>query len=379
MPHTVVIVGQLASMTRAEAARVIALTGGKLAERLSPAANIVIVGGRGPQLQRSGRPSIQIARLRRLVQEGAPLEVWSEEQWLKSVGLAEDAAGVRRRFTAGQIAEALQVPRSRLDRWLAAGLVQPAEVNAGVELFEFQQVAAVRSLAELIQSGVSLAKVRRAVSRLASLLPGTELPLAELALSAEIGRLVVRTRAGRLAEPTGQLLIEFSSRDEAPSLPFVETQSEADTFCRALACEEERPLDAAEMYRSLIAQRGEHATLAFNLGNALYAADDPAGALASYRQATDLDPQHAAAWNNMANVLAELDQPEEAIGAYRRALALDPGLADARFNLAQTLVEIGRSDESMLHWRAYLAADSESTWADYARERIESARRAGVI
>ena len=78
------------------------------------------------------------------------------------------------------------------------------------------------------------------------------------------------------------------------------------------------------------------------------------------------------------NVLAELDQPEEAIISYRQALAVDAGLADARFNLAQTLVELGRSDEAVLHWRAYLAADRESTWADYARERMESVRCSGA-
>ena len=365
-------------MTRAEAARVISLSGGELAERLNRSTGVVVVGSRGPQFQRSGRPSIQMARVHRLIQEGALLEVWSEEQWLRSVGLADAAAGVKRRFTAGQIAEALKVPRSKLDRWLAAGLVQPVDVSAGIELFEFQQVAAARSLVELMQSGVSLAKVRRAVARLTNWLPRSGLPLAELSLSAEVGCIVVRTRDGRLAETTGQLLMEFEWDDQAPSLPFSATVSEADAFRRAVACEEDCPQEAAAAYRALIAQRGEHATLVFNLGNALQAADDQTGALASYRRATELDPQHAGAWNNLANVLAELDQSEEAIVAYRRALALDPRLADARFNLAQTLVEIGRSDEAMLQWRAYLAADSESTWADYAREQIESARCRGA-
>jgi tetratricopeptide (TPR) repeat protein len=198
-----------------------------------------------------------------------------------------------------------------------------------------------------------------------------------LCLSEDIGRLVVRTPGGCLAEPTGQLLLEFDADEQVPSLTFSEIETEADAFRRALQSEEECPLEAAAIYRDLIAKRGPHATLAFNLANALYAAEDLGGALFEYRQATELDSQHAGAWNNLANVLAELDRPEEAIVAYRRALHLDPRVADARFNLAQTLVEIGRSDEAVLLWRAYLATDSESTWADYARERIESARRVG--
>lgn len=362
-------------MTRAEAARVIELGGGEFSERLSAATSLVVVGSRGPQLQRSGRPSIQMARVHRLIQQGAALEVCPEEQWLRSVGLAEVAAGVRKRFTASQMAETLEIPRARLDRWLAAGLVHPVEVSAGIPLFEFQQVTAVRSLAELIQSGISLTKVCRAVARLSHWLPSAGLPLAELCLSEEVGRLVVRTPAGRLAEPTGQMLMEFDADAHASAVPFGATESEADTFRRAVECEDERPLESAAIYRGLIVERGPNATLAFNLGNALYAADDLAGALAQYRHATELDPQHAGAWNNLANVLAEFDRPEEAIGAYRKALAIDPQLADARFNLAQTLVEIGRRDEAILQWQAYLAGDSDSTWAAYARERLESTRR----
>ena len=300
--------------------------------------------------------------------------VWSEEQWLQSVGLAQDATGVRRRFTASQMAETLQVSRPTLDRWLASGLIRPVEINAGVPLFEFQDVAAVRTLAELMQSGVSLTKVRRAVARLVKWLPAANQPLLALSLDEDIHRLVVRTADGRLAEPTGQLLLEFQHEESVASLAFSATESEADLFQRAVAWEDERPLEAAAIYRELIAKGGPHAVLAFNLANALYSADDLEGALTHYQQATDFDPQHAGAWNNLANVLAELDRPEQAIEAYRRALAIDSRLADARFNLAQTLVEIGRPDEAVLHWRAYLAADSESSWADYARERLGSAR-----
>jgi tetratricopeptide (TPR) repeat protein len=184
----------------------------------------------------------------------------------------------------------------------------------------------------------------------------------------------VRTDDGRLAEPSGQLLLEFDRKESLAALAFCRTESEAEAFRRAVEREEDRPLEAAAIYQELIAQRGPHASLAFNLANALYAAEDPEGARSHYQQATDLDPQHPGAWNNLANVLAELDRPQEAISAYRRALALDPRLADARFNLAQTLVEIGRPDEAVLHWRAYLAADGDSAWADYARERIEAAR-----
>lgn len=374
MPLSTVIVGQLASMSRSEAARVIALTGGELSEHVGRDTGLVIIGSRGPQLQRNGRPPIQLSRARRLLRQGISLQVWPEDEWLRSVGLADDAAGVRKRFTATRLADTLQIPRAKLNRWIAAGLLRPAETSAGVPLFEFQHVAAARTLAELLQAGISLAKLRRAVANLSTWLPGANQPLMELTLDEEIQRLVVRTADGRLAEPSGQLLIEFDAEESIATIAFAANESETDAFRRAIDLEPEKPQEAAAIYRDLIVQRGPHATLAFNLGNALYAADDCEGALASYRQATELDSRHAGAWNNLANLLAELDRLDEAIEAYRRALALDPRLSDARFNLAQSLVETGRSDEAVLHWRAYLAADNESSWADYARERLESTR-----
>ena len=364
-------------MSRAEAARVVALTGGELTERVSRDTSLVIVGSRGPQLQRNGQPPIQLARARRLIQAGLPLQIWPEDEWLRSVGLADDASAVCQRLTATQLAETLRISRSKLDRWIASGLVRPAESNAGILLFEFQQVAAVRTLAELLQAGVSVAKVRRAIRSMATWLTTAQQPLLELSLHEGVKRLVVRTADGRLAEPSGQLLLEFDPDKTLPLVAFGSSESEADAFRRAVQCEEDRPREAIVIYRELIAKRGPHATLAFNLGNALYAADDPQGAISEYQLATELDPQHAGAWNNLANVLAEMDRPEEAVVSYRRALTLDPRFADARFNLAQTLVEIGRPDEAVLHWRAYLAADGESIWADYARDRIESARFAG--
>ena len=368
----VVIVGRLVSMTRKEASRAISLRGGELTERVTPSTSLVVLGGRGPQFQRNGRVQIQFARARQLIQEGRPLRVVSEEQWLGIVGLADEAVGIRQRFTAGQMAEALRVSRSRLDRWIAAGLVRPVDESAGIPLFDFRQVTAGRTLADLVQSGIRLDKIRRAVATLGQWLPDVGQPLADLSMSEDARRLIVRTPDGREAEATGQLLLDFEATSHAAPIAFTRTESESDAFFRAVSYEEERPMEAAAIYRQLMAQQGPHATLAFNLGNALYAGEEIQAAREAYRQATQLDPQHAGAWNNLANVLAEMDQLEDAATAYRRALVLNPSSADAHFNLAETLVELGFPDEAMLHWRAYLAADEDSTWADYARERLES-------
>jgi tetratricopeptide (TPR) repeat protein len=370
-PHRLAIVGRLVSMTRAEAARAMSLSGGELVEHVTRETSLVVVGSRGPQLQRNGKIPIPLARARRLIDEGCRLEIWSEERWLDWLGLTAAATGIRQRFTAGQMAEMLSVPRSRIDRWIASGLVRPVDESTGVALFDFRQVAAGRTLADLALAGIRLPKIRRAVSALARWLPDVGQPLADLSVSENARRLIVRTPDGRAAEATGQLLIEFEPPEENTSVRFQRTETETETFLRAVSYEQEFPHEAATLYRQLIADRGPHATLAFNLGNALYATEDVRGARDQFRRAVELDSNHASAWNNLANVLAELDQLEEAVTAYRRALAIDPNIHDAHFNLAETLVELGRAEEAVLHWQAYLASDSDSGWADYARERLQ--------
>jgi tetratricopeptide (TPR) repeat protein len=336
----------------------------------------VVVGSRGPQLSHDGRVMLQLARARRLVQEGYPIAVVSEASWLDSIGFAAAAAGVRGLFTAGQLAETLGISRLAIDRWLDAGLLSPADERAGLPLFDFAQVAAARTLAELSAAGIRLVGIRRAMAQLARWLPATR-PLADLALSASRRQIVARLPDGRLAEPSGQLVFDFGAGDEPPALPALRLtphESYESRFRRALAHEQADELEAAvAIYRELLDER-PHATLAFNLGNAQYAAGDAAGARASFHQATELDPQHSGAWNNLANILAEQDELEAAAAAYRRALAIDPGSADTRFNLAETLVELGRADEAFLHWQSFLALDAASTWADYARERMAQSR-----
>lgn len=365
-------------MTRAEARRAIEADGDLLVERVSRATSRIIVGDRGPQTRRDGGILTPLARARRLVAEGCAIDVLSENDWLATLPVFSSTAGVRRQFTAGQIAETLGVPRAAIDRWLAAGLVQPAS-DGPVPVFDFSQVVAARTLAELAAAGVSLAKIRRGLSQLQACLPTVARPLAELCLSEHSRRLAVRTPDGRLAETTGQLLMDFDASSPSPSaVPYARTESRKEAFRRAVAFEEDQRLaEAAEIYQIILDRDGPDAAVHFNLGNALYGLNDLFGAIEQYRGATELDPSHAGAWNNLGNILAELDRLPDAAEAHERALAINSSWPDAHFNLAQTLVELGREAEAALHWRAYLAFDPESAWADYARERLADLRAGG--
>lgn len=372
MAKQLVIIGRLSALTRAEANRLVTEAGSELSDRVTRATEVVVLGARGPHFQPNGRPLLQLARARRMVQEGQAIEILQEDAWLQSLGLFDAPAGVKQRYTAGQVVETLGISRATFDRWLTYRLLRPIEDSGPIPLFDFQQVTAARTLAELARTGVRLTQIKKAVTQLAQWLPSLDLSTADLSRSDSARRLIVRTPGGSWAEPTGQLLFDFDTAEECETFSVHRPETQAEAFDRALASEEDRPLEAAAIYRQIIAEHGPQATLVFNLGNALYAADDLPGALIEYRMATELAPQHAGAWNNLANLLAEQNKLDEALDAYRQALSINPKLTDARFNLAQTLVELGRRDEAVLHWRVYLANDPDSSWADYAREQLES-------
>ena len=366
MGKKVVIVSRLMALSQGEAKQVVAQAGDQLGNRVTADTALVVIGGRGPHFQPSGQPIVQLARARRLAQQGKPLRICNEQEWLESIGVL--APGVCHLFTAAQLADTLGISRGHVERWSAAGLLQPVEHTLAIPLYDFRQVTAARMIAELSRQGVRLARLRCAVNQLAKWLPETQRSLANLGLSEDARHLMVRTENGAWAELSGQLLFDFDSETATEAVPFTRGEDQVSLFQRAVSLEETQPLEAIALYRQWLQEFGPHPTVAFNLANALYAVEDLTAALAQYRQVVELEPLHASAWNNLANILAELDELEEALEAYRRALSVDRRLIDARFNLAQTLVELDRRDEAVLHWRAYLAADEESTWADYARE-----------
>lgn len=70
------------------------------------------------------------------------------------------------------------------------------------------------------------------------------------------------------------------------------------------------------------------------------------------------------------NVLFHQTRFDAAIAEFRRLLQLDPGHRQAAFSMARALQEAGRRDEAITAWRAYLRLDSQSVWAEAARQAL---------
>ncbi len=281
-----------------------------------------------------------------------------------------------RLFTTAQLSRILDVPAAMVRSWTRQELIEPAKRVGRLCFYDFRQLTNARALQRLRDAGVRPRRIRQALEHLRKWAPDAENALAQLEALEAGGPLMVRTDAGRLAETSGQMRIEFDAEDDPvhEALPSLRALREPapSWFEHGVIAEDEGRLDeAAKAYERAIALEGPEAELCFNLGNVLYALDRKTEAAARFREAVALEADYAEAWNNLGNALSDVGEYEPARAAFEQAIALAPGYADPHYNLAQTLAATDRGDEARAHWRRYLQLDPNSPWADEARKQLQ--------
>ena len=81
--------------------------------------------------------------------------------------------------------EILQISRRQLQYWAQTGLAEPsAKTPGGHSRYTFEDLVALKAAKRLIDSGVSVQRIRASIGALRKILPTVERPLAELVLVA---------------------------------------------------------------------------------------------------------------------------------------------------------------------------------------------------
>ena len=363
-------------MTLPEMRRLIADFGGRLVNTVTSATSFLIVGQDGYPLGEDGRLSQKLEMGQRLVEQGYSLEIVDEDQFLQKLDCDDHRDQLRRRYTLVQLTRFMKIPRDRIRRWMRAGLLEPVETVHRLQFFDFQQVSRLRLLEELQGRGVTAARLRNSVSKLTQWMASDEDPITLLsATESSRRRIVFRLGNGCLAEPDGQLLFEFDDVDAQESdsnLPTISLRSPREHELERAVDHEDRGQfrEATEIYRVLLKDDPDDATLHFNLGNALYGCGECENAARHFRRAVSLDDDYPEAWNNLGSVLTELGETDGAVEGFQQALRVRPDYADAHYNLADVLDQAGRYDEARPHWMLYLQLDRHSEWADHVRSRL---------
>jgi len=375
----VAFTGKLVSMTRREAAQRIAQLGGRTSDAIGRDTTMLVVGMDGWPLLPDGSVSQKLTRAQALAAQGSKIRIVSEERFLETLGLRNRNQSLRKSYTAEQICQIVNIDSTQLLRLEYAGLIHSDEGR-----FDFQDIVSLKTIAELISRGVKQQTIAKSIAQLASILPGTDRPLAQLKLVSEpSGRLLAEVE-GLLIEPGGQIRLNFDADAEAESSVLHEPKPLAPprmhepdaeaVFARAVELEDEGLLEDAERaYRETLALDPSMASAHFNLANVLFALNKSEAAQERLRAALEHDPNFEMAWFNLACMHESRGEFEQAIKSYDRAIAIDPLYADAHFNLATCYERIGQLANAAHHWRTYLSLDNSSAWADHARRSLRQA------
>lgn len=383
----IALVDRLSGMPKSEAARMLRRHGATLVDQ-GDEVTLVVIGDNHANL-RSALESEKTPRhaLRDAIDDGRARLLRETELWHR-LGLLDEQDGVSRLYTPAMLAELLQVPVTAIRRWHRQGTLRACRSMRRLPYFDFTEVAVARHLAALFHAGCSLGVIDRKLTELRRSLPDVERPLCDRSIVVN-GRCLYQRRGDELAEPGGQLLIDFDKPSELAdreqssfAIPFERERLQEDDSAgehspfdslqqEALDCEDRGEfLRAVECYRTLLAIGGPTAELHFSLADLLYRMGDLAAARERYFAAIEMDEEFVEARANLGCVLAELGDLELAIAAFEGALAFHPDYVDVHYHLAQALDRMGQTMQAVSHWQKFLVLAPDSPWAETAEARL---------
>jgi DNA-binding transcriptional MerR regulator len=326
----------------------------------------------------------------------------------------------REQFTREEVQRLADVSEAQLSYWERLGLLEPRK-SEGRRIYDFRDLISLRTAKQLIREGVPAHKLRRALVSLEEKLSDVKAPLTELRIVSDGKDLVVEHDGARMEPLSGQLILNFDTRElsgklrefpqagvqpehdrptagavetrrtgivEFPGRPAGESRPAVDApqplwrqrdagvtpddwMTRAEACERRGTrAEAIAAYENVLAREPRRMDAWINLGTLYYEHSEFQRAFDCFRRASEIESGNALALYNVGCVLEDLNQVHSAREYLRAAVRLDPAFADAHYNLALVCERLGAAAEAAPHWRRYLELDPTSPWCDYARQRL---------
>ncbi len=288
--------------------------------------------------------------------------------------------GATERFSPADVQRILGLTRKQLDSWDRLGLVSP-QGNQATRYYDFRDLIGLRTVKQLLESGVSANRLQKALSALNEKLSQVNAPLSQLRILSDGKDVLVEQGAARLEPLSGQFVLNFQTRELDESVRFIAKRSAADWLAMALSYESDKATrpDAIDAYNRCVDADPQNADALLNCGTLYYEDKDFEKAANCFRRALAAQPQSALAHFNLGSVLEEIGQLEQARQHLREAVTLDPNHRDAHYNLAFVCEKLRSFPEAREHWQAYVRLDPVGPWSAYARQRIAASHIARSV
>jgi tetratricopeptide (TPR) repeat protein len=275
------------------------------------------------------------------------------------------------RFSREEVQRILDLTSKQLDYWDRLRLVSSRR-EQNDRFYNFHDLIGLRTVKQLTESGVPAQRLGRALTALRKGILNSHAPLNELRIHSD-GRDVVVERDGVRLDPlSGQLVMNFDTREMGEKVRVMSGRSAEELFETALDSETEGKAaeESIGAYERVLIANPQKFEALINCGTLYYELGNLDKAEEYFRRAVESDSQSSLAHSNLGSVLEELGHLEEARQHLRSAVRLEPGYSDARYTLALVCEKINAFAEAREHWRQYVTLDPQSPWSDFARKRI---------
>ncbi|MBS1840114.1 MAG: tetratricopeptide repeat protein [Acidobacteria bacterium] len=275
------------------------------------------------------------------------------------------------RFSREEVQRILDLTPRQLDYWDRLRLVS-SQKEQNNRFYDFRDIIGLRTVKQLTENGVPAQRLGRALAALRKGILNSHAPLNELRVLSD-GRDVIVERDGvRLNPLSGQLVMNFDTREIGEKVRVMSGRSAEDLFEAALDSETEGRTaeETIEAYERALVANPQKIEALINCGTLYYELGNLEKAEQYFRRAMAADSASAIACSNLGSVLEELGHLEEARHHLRSAVRLEPGYSDARYTLALVCEQMNAFAEARDHWQQYVSLDPQSPWSDFARKRI---------
>ena len=351
----VFFLGKLSGANRKEAAEVVRLAGGLIANRLTADVDLIVVGDQNILRQDWNLWNDQLDTDTRKSFEKGTLTIISETQFWEKFG-NQTAKLSSSTYTSSMLTKLTGLSMPILRRLQKEQLIVPVRQVYRLCYYDREVILPLKIMQNMVASGLS---VSSAIDRLRKI--GRYKPANLSSVLIEGKDLVVVSEDG-CVDQNGQKRFLFSEEAEPiQKLPSVDPLAILDTIfepdfesndpvvlCEA-ACELEARGNlqgAADLYRTALAAGGANPLINFHLAEILYRQGDLSAARERYFSAIELDEHFVEARAHLGFILEELERDDLAAAAFRGALKLHPDYAEVRLHLGRLLKRQGRWDEA---------------------------------